>query len=57
MIQNHVSRRDVLRIGAAGLALGTLPGALAAQPARKIGIGVQLYSGYGPRGVLGTLAA
>ena len=44
MNQNRIPRRDVLRIGAAGLTLGAVPGAWAARPARKIGIGVQLYS-------------
>jgi sugar phosphate isomerase/epimerase len=38
------SRRDILRWGAAGAAALALPGVLAARQAKKIGLGVQLYS-------------
>ncbi len=39
-----ISRRDLLRIGAAGLASAALPGLARAGQAKKIGLGVQLYS-------------
>ena len=39
-----ISRRDVLRCGAAGLAVAGMPSLLRAQPAARIPVGVQLYS-------------